>query len=90
MKDTELAQKGYLDCKDAGDEGLYNLIRQGGVVCLGILARHLHGDLKRVSSCLTSEDMQSLLAQRHLTRANHTKLAQKGYLDRKDVGDDGL
>ena len=42
--------EGYLDRKDVGDEGMYDLIRQGGVVCLGTLARHLHGDLKRVRS----------------------------------------
>ena len=48
MKDTELAQKSYLDCKDVEDKGLCDLICKGGVVCLGTLARHLHGDLKRV------------------------------------------
>ena len=41
--------EGYLDRKDVADEGTYDLIRQGGVVCLGTLARHLHTDLKRVS-----------------------------------------
>lgn len=52
--------EGYLDRKDVGDEGLYDLIRQGGVVCLGTLARHLHGDLKRVSDFPTRKHLQDL------------------------------
>ena len=40
--------EGYLDRKGVADEGQYDLIRQGGIVCLGTLARHLHSDVDKV------------------------------------------
>ena len=33
--------EGYLDRKDVADEARYDKVREGAIICLGTLARHL-------------------------------------------------
>lgn len=44
--------EGYLDKSDVGDEASYDLVREGVVICLGTLARHLDPADPKASSQL--------------------------------------
>ena len=43
--------EGYLDKKDVADEARYDKVREGAIVFLGTLARHLDPSDSKVNSC---------------------------------------
>ena len=52
--------EGYLDRKDVADEARYDKVREGAIICLGTLARHLDPSDAKVLFTLLPSSLVSL------------------------------
>lgn len=59
--------EGYLDKKDVADEARYDKVREGAIVFLGTLARHLDPSDSKVNCCWNGKAQSNPPAYRQQT-----------------------